>query len=85
MRDFADARNRLREWVSMIGTRLDRDRPTRQTVWPGEEPASPIEDTIITNREQDFVAFVLEDVKRRAKAEDDFYAGLTPEVQRRLR
>src|SRR5680860_1204973 len=31
-RDFADARARLREWVSTSGTRLDRDRPTRQTV-----------------------------------------------------
>ena len=38
-RDFADARNRLREWVSTSGTRLDRDRPTRQTTWPGEQPA----------------------------------------------
>src|SRR5680860_1379300 len=37
-RDFADARNRLREWVSTSGTRVDRDRATRQTAWPGEQP-----------------------------------------------
>jgi hypothetical protein len=42
-RDFADARAALRDWVAACGTRLDRDRPekTRQTVWPGEDPASP--------------------------------------------
>ena len=38
-RDFADARQRLRDWVATSGTRLDRDRPTRQTTWPGEAPA----------------------------------------------
>lgn len=37
-RDFADARQRLRDWVAACSTRLDRDRPTRQTSWPGEEP-----------------------------------------------
>jgi hypothetical protein len=31
MREFADCRQRLREWVAICGTRLDRDRPTRQT------------------------------------------------------
>src|SRR3546814_7097678 len=36
-RDFADARLRLRDWVATCGTRLDRDRPTRQATWPGEE------------------------------------------------
>ena len=30
-RDFSDARLRLRDWVAASGTRLDRDRPTRQT------------------------------------------------------
>src|SRR6478752_10468324 len=39
-RDFVDARQRLRDWVIASGMRLDRDRPTRQTVWPGEEPAA---------------------------------------------
>src|SRR5690625_2474528 len=36
-RDFADARGRLRDWVAASGTRRDRDRPTRQTPWPGDE------------------------------------------------
>lgn len=31
-RDFADARQRLREWVAASGTRLDRDRPTRENL-----------------------------------------------------
>lgn len=39
-RDFADARQRLRDWVTVSGTRLDRDRPTRQTVWPGKTAPS---------------------------------------------
>ncbi|MGO1318548.1 MAG: hypothetical protein ACTMIR_16185, partial [Cellulomonadaceae bacterium] len=30
-RDFADSRNRHRDLVASSGTRLDRDRPTRQT------------------------------------------------------
>ncbi len=29
MREFADSRQRLREWVANCGTRLDRDRPPR--------------------------------------------------------
>lgn len=35
-RDFAATRGWLRDWVAASGTRLDRDRPTRQTTWPGE-------------------------------------------------
>ena len=77
-RDFADARQRLRDWVAACGTRLDRDRPTRQTVWPGEDPAEPVEDRIIANRDEDFVQFVLDDVAARKQAEDEFYAGLDP-------
>ncbi len=79
-RDFADARQRLRDWVAASGTRLDRDRLTRQTSWPGEDPAEPVEDRIIENRDQDFVQFVLDDVAVRRQAEDDFYAGLDPET-----
>ena len=33
-RDFAAARQRLRDWVAASGTRLDRDRPSRQTARP---------------------------------------------------
>lgn len=64
-RDFADARNRLREWVATCGTRLDRDRPTRQTAWPGEPPHQPVPEALITNRDEDFIAFVTDDVNQR--------------------
>ena len=79
-RDFADARQRLRDWVAACGTRLDRDRPTRQTVWPGEDDAEPIADTPITDRDEDFVAFVIADVERRRQTEEDFYASLDPDT-----
>ena len=79
-RDFADARNRLREWVAASGTRLDRDRPTRQTTWPGEASAEPVEEVPITDRDEDFVAFVIADVERRRQTEEDFYASLDPDT-----
>ena len=75
-RDFAEARGRLREWVAACGTRLDRDRPTRQPVWPGEDPAAPVEDIIIADRNEDFVEFMFADVQARRQAEEEFYAGL---------
>ena len=68
-RDFADAQVRLRDWVSACGTKLDRDRPTRQTFWPGEEPAAEVPETVIENRDEDFVQFVVDDVARRRAAE----------------
>lgn len=67
-RDFADTRSRLREWVSTCGTRLDRDRPTRTTTWPGEEPAETSEERPITHRDEDFAAFVADDILDRARA-----------------
>ena len=69
-RDFADARHRLREWVSTCGTKLDRDRPTRLTIWPGEEPADPGVKVLIKDREADFLAFVLQDVTARRRIEE---------------
>ena len=75
-RDFADARQRLHDWVTASGTRLDRDRPTRQTTWPGEEPAEHAEETAITDRDQDFVQYVLDEVHQRQEAEDAFYASI---------
>ncbi len=66
-RDFAEARNRLREWVSACGTKLDRDRPTRQTAWPGEPIREPDPESPITHRDRDFVAFVIDDVSRRER------------------
>jgi hypothetical protein len=78
MRDFADARHRLREWVGLCGTRLDRDRPTRLTVWPGE-PAEPSQGEVeIRDRAADFEEFVRSDVLRRRRAQaitDDQLAG----------
>lgn len=68
-RDFADARNRLHDWVATIGTRLDRDRPTRQTAWPGEPAAESVDDAVIDDRDADFVQFVLDDLTARREAE----------------
>lgn len=69
-RDFADARHRLREWVSTCGTRVDRDRATRQTAWPGEEPVRTGGEVVIEDRGADFVQFVLEDVAARRRIEE---------------
>jgi len=77
-RDFADARARLREWVAASGTRLDRDRPTRQTSWPGENPADPVEDVFVADRDRDFVEYVAARVAERRAAEDAFFAGADP-------
>jgi hypothetical protein len=69
-RDFAEAITRLRNWTSTTGSRLDRDRPTRQTFWPGEDQS--VEDTAerpIVDRELDFAAHVSEQVSRRAEEE----------------
>ncbi|MFV0309209.1 MAG: hypothetical protein ACK5OX_15860, partial [Desertimonas sp.] len=71
-RDFADARERLREWVAASGTRLDRDRPTRQTTWPGDRPERETGETVIVNREQDFVQFMNDDVNHRRDAQARF-------------
>lgn len=70
--DFALARERLREWVATSGTRLDRDRTTRQTTWPGEQAQQPIEDETIPNRAEDFTSFVAADVQARQDIEDEF-------------
>lgn len=70
--DFALARDRLREWVATSGTRLDRDRPTRQTSWPGEEPQPSVQDSVIEDRTTDFIEFVTADVQARQDIEDAF-------------
>jgi hypothetical protein len=69
MRDFAEARHRLRDWVAQCGTRLDRDRPTRQTTWPGEPEATPGAEVEIRDRAADFDEFVRADLLRRARIE----------------
>ena len=75
-RDFADARERLRYWVTACGTRGDRDRPTRQAAWPGEEPAPAIQEVKFDDRDEEFVDFVITQVRKRQEAEDEFYASL---------
>lgn len=64
--DFAVARPRLREWVSACGTRIDRDRPTRHTAWPGEPPVATGDEVPITDRDRDFREFLDEDFHRRS-------------------
>ena len=71
--DFAAARERLRDWAAIAGTKLDSDRPTRQTVWPGEQPPSTPEERAIVNRAEEFAQFVIADVARRRNAEEEFY------------
>ena len=67
--DFAEARDRLRDWVAICGTRLDRDRPTRQTSWPGEAPEHSSGEVEIFDRDQDFEVFVLDDLRQRRRIE----------------
>src|SRR6218665_1394780 len=72
--DFSVARERLRDWVTISGTRLDRDRPTHVTAWPGGESEDWTEpDTAerpVAGRTDDFLAFVDEQVAAR-RAEQD--------------
>ena len=73
--DFASCRERLRDWGTIAGTRLDRDRATRITVWPGGEAEDWTEpdDTSerpVTERTKDFLAFVTEQVKARQAEQD---------------
>ena len=65
-RDFADTRERLRDWTTTSGTRLDTDRPTRQTLWPGEQPEAPQHAAaVVTDRSEDFAHFVIDRVESR--------------------
>ncbi|MCA0378527.1 MAG: DUF4913 domain-containing protein [Actinobacteria bacterium] len=82
-RDFAEARTRLREWVQASGTRIDRDRPTRQTAWPGDAPFPPVEESPILDRDADFVEFVKADVASRRADEDAYYQLIAEEEARR--
>ncbi|WP_185996260.1 hypothetical protein [Nocardioides campestrisoli] len=68
-RDFEDAKHRLRDWVAVSGTRLDRDRPTRVTSWPGEAPVAQAGDVEIADRDSHFEVFVRDDVLRRRRLE----------------
>lgn len=72
--DFAIARERLRDWATISGTRLDRDRPTRVTPWPGGEADGWTEpdttERTVTERTKDFLAFVAEQVAARTAEQD---------------
>lgn len=81
--DFHAAQQRLREWVALSGTRLDRDRPTRQTAWPGEDIQPADAERPIVNRDEEFVAFVIADVNRRAQTEAEFLRRDEPEAEER--
>ncbi|WP_227425778.1 hypothetical protein [Pengzhenrongella sicca] len=71
-RYFAESRTRLRDWVATCGTKLDTDRPTRQTAWPGEDPHLTAAERPIVDRQADFEAFVAADVaQRRARTAAD--------------
>lgn len=63
--DFDTWQKRMREWVTIAGTKLDRDRDTRQTAWPGEPPAPEIREMLLEDREGDFFAFVEADLEHR--------------------
>lgn len=65
--DFDLWQKRMQEWVTISGTKLDRDRDTRQTVWPGEPPAPEIHEELIEDREADFFAYVEADLERRRR------------------
>ena len=78
LRDFVEARHRLREWVSTAGCRLDRDRPTRQTAWPGETPAETSTEVEITDRRADFLRFVNDDITARRLVEERARALSSP-------
>lgn len=67
LRDFADSRARLRDWVATCGTRVDRDRPTRRTPWPGESGPDAGGEVEINDRERDFDEFVRQDLLRRRR------------------
>ncbi len=82
-RDFAEARMRLREWVQASGTRIDRDRPTRQTTWPGDTPYPTGAEAPIVDRDADFVEFVKADVASR-RADEDAYFRLLAEDESAL-
>ena len=79
LRDFHDARYRLREWVQDLGTELKQDRPTRAITWPGE-PAIPSPGwETITDRAADFSVHVADDIAAREQTLDEAQAAVAAE------
>jgi hypothetical protein len=64
-RDLADTITRLRDWTATAGTRLDTDRPTRQTRWPGDPPHPDPADSPITDRTADFEQHLTDQIAHR--------------------
>lgn len=60
--------------MTISGTRLDRDRPTRVTPWPGGEAEHWAEpdttEQLVTGRTEDFLAFVEEQIRARQQEQD---------------
>jgi len=83
---FAACRERLRDWVMIAGSRLDRDRPTRITEWPGGESedwvAPSTEEVAVTDRTADFLRFVEEEVANRKDAQTETIDRLVEEEVR---
>jgi hypothetical protein len=77
IRDLDEWKQRMREVVAMLGTRIDADRPHKLAPWPGE-PAPEADDTPppvnLADRYDDFVTYVLWYVDRRRALEDRYYA-----------
>lgn len=83
-REFAEARHRLRDWVTISGTKLDRDRPTRQAAWPGEPQAAAPVERAIEDRDADFQEFVRNDLTTRRRLEDEVAHERTQDLMGRL-
>ena len=50
--------------------------PTRLTIWPGEDHTVENVEQVITDRDADFVQFVVDQVQAREASEDAFYASI---------
>jgi hypothetical protein len=76
LRDLDEWKNRMREAVSQLGCRLDACRPQQRTMWPGE-PDPETDDypppVNLADRYDDFVAYVLWDVRHRQRVEARYY------------
>jgi hypothetical protein len=72
-RDLEEWKGRMRESVAMLGCRIDSCRPSRPMPWPGDKPKPDRNPPInLANWEEDFVACVLaEEKRRRIKREED--------------
>jgi hypothetical protein len=70
-RDLTDALQRLRDWTAASGSRLDVDRPTRHTRWPGEASADDAAvDRALHDRADDFRRHLADQVAQRRTATD---------------